>query len=158
MIQKKDSVGLFKVKQKFFYNSDDKIIERQEYYPWSDNNLKSKLSRKTKKEYSDGLLTHICYLNSKDKIRSSTKIVYDGDNRKTKFIRTYPRSPDGNYSTKYSYYKQTDFPSKMIHKRKNKTITAKFKYTFDEHKNWTKQVKTVNGKKYVLTREITYYE
>lgn len=47
---------------------------------------------------------------------------------------------------------------KLLYTEDGKTTTVTFSYKFDDHNNWTEQIKSINGKPlYVRRRKIVYY-
>ena len=152
----RDSVGLDKICEKYFYDSNNNLVETQYYYYHSSNNLPSKLYRKVKNEYNKGLLKKVIHI--RDTIISYDEYQYDNQKRKIKETVTSIKYPEINRSSQY-FYDINNNIIKLIYTKDNKPITIKFEYEFDKQNNWTKQVKLVNEEKlFVWTREINYYE
>lgn len=152
-VEKRDSIGSNKIEREFFYNEENKIIEIHSY---NDDN-EPKIYRKTRNEYKNGLLKRTLYLTD-TVINNYTAYEYDKDRRKIKEMHVFPKHPDSNLSSEYVYDKNGNL-IKLIYTEKNTSIIVEFEYEFDSQKNWTKQIKSVNGEKlFVWTREIKYYE
>jgi len=153
---KKDSIGIDKISSKYFYNINDKVVETH-YYNYGDyNNLPSKLSRKVKNEYSNGLLFRTFYIQ--DTINSISEYNYDKERRKIKKTNISINHPKNDRSSEYFYDKKGNIV-KLIYTKNNKPVSVEFEYTFDNQNNWIKQIKSVDGEKlFVWTREIKYYK
>lgn len=152
----RDSVGLNKICEEYFYDSHNNLVETQYYYCHSSNNLPSKFSHKVKNEYNNKLLKKVIYIS--DTINSFKEYQYDNEQRKIKEAKTFTKFPENNRSSKY-FYDINGNIKKLIYEEKNKPITVEFEYEFDRHNNWTKQIKFINREKlFVWTREIEYYE
>jgi len=152
----KDSVGLNKICEQYFYDSNNNLIETYYYYYHTYDNLPSKLSRKVKNEYTNKLLRKVIY--TRDTINSINEYHYDDELRKIKETKTFMKYPKSNRSTEY-FYDINGNIIKLIYKEQNKPIIVEFEYEFDKLNNWTKQIKLINGEKlFIWTREIEYYE
>ncbi|WP_369970515.1 hypothetical protein [Psychroserpens sp. XS_ASV72] len=153
---KRDSIGLTKLCEKYYYDTEDNLIETHYFNYSASDNLPSKLSRKVKNEYEDGLLKKVIY--SRDTINSFKEYQYDNNRRIIKETVTFTKYSDNNLSTQY-FYDNTGNIIKLIYTEKNKPVSVEFEYEFDKQNNWTTQIKSVNGEKlFVWTRKIQYYE
>lgn len=153
---KRDSIGLDKICEKYFYDNNNNLLETHYYNCDSSDNQPSKLSRKVKNIYRNGLLEKV--VNIRDTINSYREYKYNKQNRKFKETVISTKYPDNNRSSEYFYDKKGNI-IKLIYIEKNKPVVIEFKYKFDKQNNWTKQIKSVNGEKlFVWTREIEYYE
>lgn len=154
---KHDSIGLYKICEKYFYDSNDNLIETQYYNCDEDDNLPAKLRRKIKNKYHNNLLLKRINIDHETIINY---IAYDYDdlNRKIKESFVYPKNVNDSHYKEY-YYNKNNNIIKLIYTENNKTNVIEFEYEFDEKNNWTKQVKSINGKKlFVWTRDIKYFE
>nr|WP_321221201.1 hypothetical protein [uncultured Psychroserpens sp.] len=153
---KKDSIGLTKIKVKYSYDSNNNLLETQHYDYGSYDNLPSKPSRKIQNVYKNNLLKKVLYV--RDTVDSFTEYFYDNQKRKIKEIRTVPENRDRNSSKEYFYDKKGNI-KKLIYTEKDKPVIIDFEYSFDNHNNWIKQTKSINGKKlFIWTRNIIYYK
>ncbi|WP_431137620.1 hypothetical protein [Psychroserpens mesophilus] len=153
---KSDSIGLNKVSVKYYYDSNDNLLETEHYDYSSYDNLPSKLSRKIQNIYKNNLLEKVLYIT--DTINSFTEYSYDNQKRKTSEVVTFVKYTDNNRSSEYFYNKKGNI-KKLIYTENNKPVIVDFEYYFDNQNNWIKQIKSVNGKKlFVWTREINYYD
>ena len=154
----KDGIGYDKLDCKLIYNEKGNIIEIQVYDGEFYNKTKPKIKGKTLKEYSNGLLVKETTLNRAGKIERYTSYSHNKQKQKTNEKYVVPEYPENNLSYEYFYDKNSNI-EKLIYTKKNKPITVEFEYEFDPQNNWTKQIKSVNGKKlFVWTREIEYYK
>jgi len=153
----KDGIGSNILDRKFIYDENGDIIEIQSYDGEFYNETEPKLNRKTIKEYSNGLLVKETFLNRANRIIRFSTYSYNKQKQKTQKNSIVPEYPDNNLSYEY-YYDKNGNIEKLIYTQKNKPITVEFEYEFDQQKNWTKQIKSVNGQKlFIWTRDIEYY-
>jgi hypothetical protein len=154
----KDGIGYDKLDRKLIYNEKGNIIEIQVYDGKFYNKTKPKIKGKILKEYSNGLLVKETTLNRAGKIERYTSYSHNKQKQKTNEKYVVTEYPENNLSYEYFYDKNSNI-EKLIYTKKNKPITVEFEYEFDPQNNWTKQIKSVNGKKlFVWTREIEYYK
>lgn len=154
----KDGIGSDKLNRKYIYNERGDIIETNSFKDEFYSNDKPYIQGRTLKEYENGLLIKEMTLNRANKTERFTLYSYNEKNQITKEEKVIPEYPDNNLIYEYFYDKNGN-QIKLIYTEKNNPVTVEFEYEFDSQKNWTKQIKTVNGEKlYVWTREIEYFE
>lgn len=154
----KDGTGYNKLDRKFIYNENGDVIEIQSYDGEFYSETAPKMKGKILKEYLNGLLVKETTLNRVGKIERYTSYSYNKENQKTNEKYFVPEYPENNLSYEY-YYDENGNQVKLIYTEKNNPILVEFEYEFDNHRNWIKQIKSVNGKKlFVWTREIEYYK
>lgn len=154
----KDGIGSDKLNRKYFYNERGDIIETNSFKDEFYSNDKPYIQGRALKEYENGLLIKEMTLNRANKTERFTLYSYNEKNQITKEAKVIPEYPDNNLIYEYSYDKNGN-QIKLIYIEKNNPVTVEFEYEFDSQKNWTKQIKSVNGKTlFVWTREIEYYD
>ncbi|MGR7813402.1 hypothetical protein [Lacinutrix undariae] len=154
----KDGRGYNKLDRKFIYNENGDIIEIQAYDGEFYSETVPKIKRKTLKEYNSGFLVKETTLNRAGKIEKYTSYSHNEQKQKTNEKHIVPEYPENNLSYEYFYDENSNI-KKLIYTDKNNPISVEFEYEFDHQNNWTKQIKSVNGKKlFIWTRKIEYYK
>ena len=154
----KDGIGSDQLNRKYIYNERGDIKETYSFKDELYSNDKPYIQGRTLKEYENGLLIKEMTLNRANKTERFTLYSYNENNLITKEEKVIPEYTDNNLIYEYFYDKNGN-QIKLIYSEKNNPITVKFEYEFDSKKNWTKQIKSVNGEKlFVWTREIEYFE
>ena len=151
----RDDIGIDKLYEKYIYDDNSNIIETISYNANSYDNLSSIYSGTIKNEYENGLLKKAIYIS--DSIDMVLDYKYDNRRKKVKETITVVKDPEFNRSSEYVYDKAGNIV-KLIYTENKKSVIVKFEYEFDKQNNWTKQIKSLDGKKlFVWTREISYY-
>ncbi len=156
-----DSLGVKEVVYKFFYDSQDNLIAKENYK--LDENNHNYIVSKEEMEYDENNLLILRKLYSRERksnsnefslINHSQEIFEYQDNKLYK--KSYYYKSKLQSWTEYSYEGDNIVTVKYFENNNLSLIT--FKYKFDHYQNWVEIVKNVNNKDlYIWKRDIEYY-
>lgn len=115
-----------------------------------------KLRAKSLKTYENNLIVKDVYISEEKNVTKTYS--YDNLGRKIRETLNSNEPLNTHIILEYDFNNQNHI-TKLKYTKNDKTSIVDFVYTYDRYNNWTKQVKSVNGKEmFILTRKITYFK
>lgn len=136
------------------YNYGKNFKETLYYEGMKDETSELKVDRKLQEYYKNEQLIKAVWTDKEKQIITN----YNKLGQKIEVTTTNHLDQDKNRSVTYEYNSKNNI-TKTIIKDINEIITIEFRYNYDYDDNWTKQIKSVNGKDmFLLKREIKYFD
>ena len=156
VLQLLDSNSVKRVFKKYKYNANDKVVEIQTFDSSNSNYDYSSPTLIQNKIYLNEMLREEQHI--RDTLIYKIEYNYDNKSRLLKKRKTSIKNPRYNQLLEYKYDGKGNLEI-VTFTENSITNVMSFEYNFDEHANWIKQSKSVDGKElYIWTRDINYYD
>ncbi len=156
--QKHDSIGETTSIKKYFYDSENNLIEIQSSTvpnPQEKNVSTDKINYTYNSKNKLIEETHVSGRNSS----SSKSYEYSADGLLSKTTYKYYPDPDNRYYEETEYFYKDNRIIRFTHIENKVSHEMSIDYKFDKKGNWIQQTKSVDGKPlYIWKRKIEYYK